>query len=255
MKNHFRDVAQAIENTGLKGAELKRFLRDLVAAQWPDLPPWTTLEGAVIEETQKASVGSGVVLTFRENGEYKVVLGLAGMHYGRADKSYTIPGGFINLSKTTGSALVAAAATAEDPRTGAAREVEEEFKNADGSPLIPVDPARLKPMDTKTISFSNGEKRVVIGMMMELNPDEIMRVRKHVARMGSDPAYAAAVAAHTVNEASGKPEVTGVEIFRLSDVTDGLVNLLHKDQQSLFSIVEAHYRGMTRIRGRGLSHS
>ena len=240
-------LADAIRATGLRGRALKDALREAVGAAWPDLPPWSTLTAPVIEEVQKASIGSGVVLTFVEDGVRKVVLGQAGYHYknpktpGPMPESYTIPGGFIDLTSTKGSAKVAAADAPEDPRTGAAREVEEEFRLADGSPLLAVEPARLKPMDTKTIAFANGEKRVVIGMMLELTPAEAATVKAHVAQLAADPSFRAAVGRQTINPASGHPEVCDVKIFGLDDVAAGKVNLLHKDQQSLFGLVREHF--------------
>jgi rfaE bifunctional protein nucleotidyltransferase chain/domain len=247
MSDAGKKLERAIRRTGLKGKELKDALREAVGATWPDLPPWSTLKEPAIEEAQKASVGSGVVLTFIERGVRKVVLGQAGYHYknpampGPMPESYTIPGGFIDLTSTKGSAKVAASDVPEDPRTGAAREVEEEFKRADGSPLLAVEPARLKPMDTKTIAFRSGEKRVVIGMMLELTPDEVAIVKAHVAAMAADPSLRAAVGRQTINPASGYPEVCDVKIFNLDDVVAGNVNLLHKDQQSLFGLVKGHF--------------
>ena len=247
MSDAQKTLADAIKATGLQGKALKDALREAVGTAWPDLPPWSTLKAPVIEEVQKASIGSGVVLTYVEGGVRKVVLGQAGYHYknpkipGPMPESYTIPGGFIDLSSTKGSAKVAATDAPEDPRTGAAREVEEEFKLVDGAPLLAVEPDRLKPMDTKTIAFSNGEKRVVIGMMLELSPAEAATVKAHVAQLAADPSFRAAVGRQTINSASGHPEVCDVKIFNLDDVVAGKVNLLHKDQQSLFGLVKAHF--------------
>lgn len=239
-------VNAIFEQAGLPPKELKTLLRQVVAENWPDLPPWSTLDAPIIEEVQKATVGSGVVLTYVEKGVRKVVLGAAGEHYlpASAPTAFTIPGGFINLTETPGSALVTPAQTPEDARTGCAREVEEEFKQPDGSPLLHIDPARLKPMDTKTLSFPNGERRIVMGMMYELNADEIAIVKDHVTRLEADHAYKAAVAAQTLNEASHKPEVGDVKVFDLDDVADGRCNLLHPDQQSLFEAVRDHYHSI-----------
>lgn len=256
MSDAQKTLADAIKATGLQGKALKDALREAVGTAWPDLPPWSTLSAPVIEEVQKASIGSGVVLTFVEDGVRKVVLGQAGYHYknpkipGPMPESYTIPGGFIDLSSTKGSAKVVASDSPEDPRTGAAREVEEEFKLVDGTPLLAVEPDRLKPMDTKTIAFSNGEKRVVIGMMLELTPAEAATVKAHVAQLAADPSFRAAVGGQTINSASGHPEVCDVKIFNLDDVVAGKVNLLHKDQQSLFGLVKAHFDASPAVQAR-----
>lgn len=253
MSDAAKKLEQAIRDLGLQGKELKDVLREAVSATWPDLPPWSTLPGPVIEEVQKASIGSGVVLTFVEDGVRKVVLGRAGAHYdtgttpsGRRIPAYTIPGGFIDLTSTKGSMMVPPSAEPEDPRTGAAREVEEEFRMPDGAPMLAVSPARLKPMDTKTIAFRSGEKRVVIGMMLEMTVAEISRAKAHSMKIASDMDYAYAIAARSINPASGKPEIEHVEIFNLDDVVAGRVNLLHKDQQSLFGLVKAHFDAMPR---------
>lgn len=245
-------ILEALAREKLQGRALKDVLREVVAGAWPDMPSWTTIDAPVIEEVQKASVGSGVVLTFTEGGKQKVVLGRAGAHYMKPGQAaaYTIPGGFINLTRTDGSSLVPASAAPEDARTGAAREVEEEFRMPDGTPLLEIDPARLKPMDTKTIAFPNGERRVVIGMMLELTPAEIAAVRVHTARLAADMQYQGAVAKQSVNSASGQPEVESVEIFDLDAVAQGRCNLLHKDQQSLFEIVADHFKAQNTVQRR-----
>lgn len=245
MSDIAKQIREIFEKAALSPKEQKQVLREIVKENWPDLPVWTTLDGAVVEEVQKATAGSGVVLTFEEGGVRKVVLAQTGDHYAKpgeaAVPAFMIPGGFINLSSTPGSALVAASSAPEDGRTGAAREVEEELKNPDGSALLKVDPARLKPMDTLTLAFRSGEKRIVIGMMLELTSDEVKTVKAHIANIASSPAYAEATAAQSINHDSGKAEVSNIAIFTLEEVAQGKVNLLHKDQQSLFKVVEQHF--------------
>ena len=157
MSDITKQIREIFEKAALGDKETKEALRETVKENWPSLPVWTTLDGAVVEEVQKATAGSGVVLTFEEGGVRKVVLAETGDHYAKPGEAngpaYMIPGGFINLSETPGSSLVPASAAPEDGRTGAAREVEEELKTPDGSPLLKVDPQRLKPMDTLTLAF------------------------------------------------------------------------------------------------------
>ncbi len=247
-----KKIADILQQSNLQGQALKNALREIVRQSWPDMPPWTTLDTPVIEEVQKATVGSGVVLTFEENGIRKVVLGETGDHYKKPGStaavppSYMIPGGFINLTRTPGSSLVAASKAPEDARTGAAREIEEELKSIDGSPLLKVDPARLKPMDTKTLSLPWGETRLVIGLMLDLTAAEILIVKNHVKKLGQDPAYKTAAALQTINGDSGLPEVSSVSVFTLEDVAQGKCNLLHKDQQSLFQVVSEHFASSTK---------
>ena len=238
-------IRHIFQEANLPPQALKATLRTIVAENWPNLPPWSTLKTPLVEEVQKATAGSGVVLTYLENGFRYVVLGKAGEHYRRPDQPamqefYTIPGGFINLSATPGSTLVASADQPEDGRTGCAREVEEEFKTSDGAPLLVIDPERLKPMDTKTITFGNGEKRIVLGMMLDLTPAEIEAVKGHAMKLASDSAYKALVVEQTINPASGKPEIDDIKIFKLEDVANGHSPLLHADQRSLFIQVRNH---------------
>lgn len=241
-KKQLKDV---FAKSGLQGKELKQALRDLVKEQWPDLPPWSTLDGAVINEVQTATAGSGVVLAFTDtDGVRKAVLAEAGEHYGKIAGSYMIPGGFINLTSTPGSTLVPASAAPEDGRTGAAREVEEELKLPNGKPLLEVEPSRLKPMDTLTLRLRSGETRIVMGFLLELNDKEIATVKQHVAKLATDAKYQQATSQQSENHESQKPEVSNVAIVPLADVASGKTNLLHKDQQSLFQQVEAHYKAI-----------
>lgn len=228
-------------------------LRDIVAQEWPGMPPWSTLDAPVIEDVQKATVGCGIVLTFEsDDGERYVVLGQAGDHYNQVQDSteplYTIPGGFQNLTDTIGSHFVSAAqGRPEHPREAAARETEEEFKNEAGSGLIPVDPDRLMAMDTLTLDIPSGEKRIVIGFMMELNSDEIATIQDHVKRLDDDANYKSNVVQHTLNPASGRPEMQSVAIVKLNDLVAGKHELLHKDQLSLFNRVKEFYDGYSPI--------
>lgn len=242
VKKTVDQLTDVFKKSGLKGAELKAVLREVVAQEWPDMPPWTTLQAPVIEEVQKASLGSGVALVFEENGVRKAVLARAGSHYPGTEDAYMIPGGFINLTRTPGSTRVPASDAPEDAAVGAAREIEEELKNVDGSPLLVADPARLTPMDTKTLATRTGERSIVIGLMMELTAEEAATVKAHIRKIATDPAYAEAAAQQSINPASGKPEVSGVAIFDLDDVAAGKCNLLHKDQRSLFQAVAAHFK-------------
>ncbi len=155
----------------------KEIIRGIVARHWPSLPVYTTLEHAVVEEVQKATVGSGVVLTFKENGVQKVVLVKAGTHYESpkyaADPNipiYMIAGGMNNLTKTPGTIHTLADDTkAEDSRAAAVRECEEELVDDNGKPVLAINPSRLKPIDTKTLTMPWGERRAVVGYMLELD--------------------------------------------------------------------------------------
>lgn len=239
-------IAALIQEARLPPAAAKSVLREAVGKAWPGLPPWTTLEnGPVIEEVQKAAVGSGAILTFREDGVRKVVLAQAGEHYRRPGEAlpalYMIAGGFINLTRTPGSSLVPAADAAEHPATGAAREMEEELRTPGGAPLLPIDPDRLALVDALTLDLPGGEKRLVIGQALELTPDEAALVKAHIARMARDETYRTAVVAQSVNHDSGLPEIGGLSVVTLDDAARGAVPLLHRDQISLFRKAAAHF--------------
>ena len=244
-KDVVEELKAVFERADLKGADAKAAIQDFVNATWPDLPPWSTLEHPIIEEVQKASVGSGVLVTFAEKGERYTVMAQSGAHYGDGDPKFAIPGGFINLTHREGSSHVPPTETKdnqpENSRIGAARETEEEFKNADGSPLLSVDPARLIPMDMDSVAFPNGQKMVVQGLMLELTPNEVQLFKDHIAKLNSDEDYKKAVEAQTINPASGRPEVSSVTIHPLKNVAEGRVKLLHADQLSLFKIVHDHF--------------
>lgn len=256
-----QDLDDLIKKHGLKGRLLKDFLRVAVRRLWPDFPKFSTYSvlkknGPVIHETPTASVGSGTVLTWTKNGVRKVLLGQAGEHYeelyrrhpdhkGELPACYTIPGGFMTLAYTKGSTHVPASEKPETAYITCARELEEEFRVADGSPLgkplLEIDPKRLKPMNTDTASFPGGAYMVVLGMMMELNADEIEIVEKHVTRLHSDPVYKRDCALLTINSDTDMPEIADKRIFDLEEVAADRVALLHKDQSLLFNAVKYHF--------------
>jgi hypothetical protein len=237
-------IAGLIGQSNVSGASVKGALRHIVSACWPQLPPWSTLAAPVIKEVETAAVAAGVAIIFYENG-VQTLLAVAGDHYGPGDGQgdrqdrFMIPGGFINLTSTPGSSLVPPSAEPEEPRVGAAREVEEELRLPGGSPLLKVDPARLKLMDARTIVSPAGERRVVLGMMLELTPAEVIEVKTHVAKIETDPDYKAAVARQSINTATGKPEVAEARIIPLQDLVAHRLKLLHQEQASLFNII--HY--------------
>lgn len=247
MSNIVEKLKTVFDQAGLQGNDRKQAIREFVAASWPDLPPWSTLDAPVIEEVQKASVGSGVVLTFydKEADQRMVVLAEAGDHYGystHGDPLYTIPGGFINLTAREGSALIAPSnSDPENQRIGAAREIEEEFKKDDGSALLEIDPDSLKAMDMDVVAPPAGGPMVVQGLMKELDADQIAIVKEHVRRLDGDEAYRQQVASHTINPASGLEEVRNVKILPLDDIVAGKHLLLHSDQKTLFELTQQYF--------------
>ena len=115
-----------------------------------------------------------------------------------------------------------------------------------GNAMLKVDPDRLVPMDTKTINFPNGEHRVVIGFMLELTDEEAQKFVIHAKRTHEDEQYKEAVQQHTINPASGLPEVDRISILPLDKVAKHHYSLLHGDQISLFKIVNSYFKALKR---------
>lgn len=242
MKNLVKKLTAEFQSAGLSDPDKKEVLRLVLAECWPKLPVYSGLNEPKVEEVQKASVGSGVLLTFKEDGVRKVVLVEAGSHYKvpNGKPAYTVPGGFIDLTRTEGSSLVKESSSPESPQKGGVREVEEEVVKPNGDPVLNIDPSRLRVLDAKTVPSPFGEPKVVLSFILELEPNEIESIKAHVSKLESDAEYKHESAQQTINPASGLPEVAGVKIFNLGSVAWGECNLLHKDQLSLFQ--KAHHR-------------
>ncbi len=254
-----QDLEDLIAKHNLQGPQLKKFFRKAVRENWPGFPSFSTYstdakDGPHIHETPTSSIGSGAVLTWKRNGVRKVLMGEAGGHYHELQlrnpkntappvDSFTIPGGFITLAYTKGSSLVPTSDQPENAYAAAAREIEEEFRLPDGSPLLKIDPARLKIMDTVSMG-GNGNYMTVMGFMYELNEDEIDIVEEHVYRLENDLEYNQACADATINDETNLPEICDKKIFDLSDITSGQVNLLHKDQHSLFEKINQYFHDL-----------
>ena len=241
MNELLSQINALIQAAQLDDKNRQSLLARIVEDNWGELPPWSTLRKPEIKVVEMATAGAGVAITFNDDGIQKVILAEAGEHYGKGAGAFMISGGFINLTKTVGSKLVYKSNMPETARIGGARETEEELTDLQGNPLFAINPDRLKLMDTDTLVFRSGERRIVIGMMLELVADEITRVKKHVAKMAADPDYKAAVAEHTINKDTGKPEVASLAIANLTDAAAGHYNLLHPDQIGLFRQMTKHF--------------
>lgn len=225
----------------------REVLEGLVGITWGPLPPYSTLSRPEISEVAKATVGTGIVPIFKhpESGEWHAVVVRPGTHYQgsryAADPShpYTmIAGGFINLTYAL-SPAAEKLSRAEHPQEGAVRELREEIKDSQGASLLEVSPDRLRPVDTLTLSFKSGEKRVVIGYLLELSDEETTRILAHTKKTQEDPSYRRACRGHTLNAESGKPEVCQVDVLPLAKLIDEATTLLHPDQRSLFNKLHA----------------
>ena len=241
-------LAKALQNvwnqhaSNLTSDEQKTALKILVGQNYPNLPCYSTLDGAVIEETQKASVSGGAVLTYFDytTQSRKVVMVKAGAHYRITDNRYMVPGGFTNLSKREGSTHVPE--DDKNPETvfmSTAREIEEELRCYNGDPLLAIDPARLKLIDTDTLSFPTGEKRVVMGMVLELTPAEVRLIQEHISYINHCDDYRRVTSNFTLNSNSNLPEAHSIEILELEDFLSGRVQLMHPDQLPLMHKAKA----------------
>lgn len=240
-----RSIAEQ-NGLGAMSQELRRgVLVELVKQLWGPLPSFSTLSSAEISEIAKATVGTGVVPIFIHpiTNDWHAVVLRPGTHYRGPrykaeanDHYYMIAGGFINLTETPGiQDLVASNPNkAESPVEGALRELIEEVVDDKGEAILKPSPSRIFPMDALTLSFPSGERRLVIGYVVQLIKDEIYKVIAHVDRIASDEVYRRACRQHTVNSDSGMPEVCQVGILPLADLAANNYKLLHPDQRGLF---------------------
>lgn len=245
-------INEAIKRLGLDPQAQKAFLRQAINESWPGLPVFSTLQHPQIMEVQTATVGTGLVPIMDINGVPHALMMKAGTHYqGKfysadpAIPTYMIAGGFINLTTTEATAIMPAnPGKGEHPRIGAVRELEEEFVDPDGKPILQLHADLLQPMDTLTLTFPSGERRVVIGFSVDLGEQDIDTVRAHVAKLAGDRDYRHAVRAQTVNPDTGRPEICTAAILPLREIVAGQHNLLYPDQVSLFQRINAHYARM-----------
>jgi hypothetical protein len=217
-------------------------LRKLVGESWGELRPYSTLRMPEISVVAKATVGTGVVPVFRHpvTKEWHAIVVRPGTHYqgpryaaDPAEPYFMIAGGFINLSKVpeVPGLIAGQSLRAEHPAEGAVRELTEEILDSNGAPLLQPAPERLYPVDTLTLSFPSGEKRVVIGFRLELEPDEAARILAHTERVRTDPTYRRACRNHTINSETGKPEICQIDIVPLGELAKPETKLLHRDQK------------------------
>lgn len=248
-------LSAVLQSFPLDAAQKKHVLRQLVQESWPGLPAFSTLKKPVIEELAKATVSNNVVVTFKDYGVQKVMLMKAGTHYKglnyEAEPSqpiYITPGGFVNLTETTGTLLTPERPQGEDPNVAAVRELEEEVVDDTGQPILSIDPKRLTPLLTKTISRGSSERQLVIGSLLELDAGEAVKLKAHVHRLEHNDTYRHKVRAHTINGESNEPEICTIELLLLKDIAEGKYTLLEPSQQSLFEMA-AQYLAADRGRG------
>ncbi|MCB0353912.1 MAG: hypothetical protein KDD64_10320 [Bdellovibrionales bacterium] len=243
------DILSDSSLASLPGNLKRELALELLTGLWGDLPSFSNLVAPEVSVVKKASVGTGIVPIFRhpETNEWCAVVQRPGTHYLSerypAEKEtpfYMIAGGFINLASSPGieNVLSGNPARGEHPAEGALRELAEELVGERGEPLLTPEFERFLPMDALTLSFPNGERRVVIGYAVELNREETDRILSHVDRLNRDQEYRRTCRKHTVNPDSGEPEVCRADIVPLSELVDDSTALLHTDQRSLFRRID-----------------
>jgi hypothetical protein len=117
--------------------------------------------------------------------------------------AFGVPGGFTNLDFTTGGLFIPASPQGEQPAQGAARELREEIVDDAGCPLLDLDPARMQlitsGIDYRAVATS-GLPVQYNGHAVRLMDKEWRRLRRHVARMQTNPDYRKAVQEKSGNE-------------------------------------------------------
>lgn len=219
-------------------------LRAGIPAAVPDvIKPWSNVtddEGnpAVdLSSVGKAELGVAMLMTYVENGERFVLLCQSGAHYFRdkpdeeMPKRYTYPGGFGNLVECEGSSFVRARPGAEEPEQAGAREGEEEIRDADGKPIIMIDPTRCQPLDHDIVLNKDGEPIILCSEFYELNPIEVQALKGHISKLEASEEYRAACAEHTKSPASGLPEVHTVKFVSVLEAMTK-VPFLHEGQET-----------------------
>lgn len=208
--------------------EIKEVLRNVVADNWRQLPPWSTLEKPIIEEVQKASVASGAALVFYEDNDMKVVLLKAGSHYNKDEDLYMNPGGYLDLSEL------------ETCHDAVVREISEEIRTPSGKLFDSIEVNRLVLCDTTTLKIAK-EIVMVVGFILFLYDFEIKKVKEHIEKQ-KNKEYLEECSKQTINDGSGKPEVDSLTIVSLRDIINEKVRLLHPDQLSLFKKIKKAYK-------------
>lgn len=242
------NIAQHFRFAQMPESLRREVLRELVEQQWGELPVFSTLKRPEISVLAKATVGAGVVPIFMHPSKqtWHALVLRPGTHYKGErypaiadDVFFMLAGGFINLSETISLAdiILPNPNRAEHPFEGAVRELTEEVVDDTGKPILTPAINRLFPMDALTLSFPSGERRLVIGYVLSLTDAEISKVVAHVDRVKSDDLYRRRCRMHTVNSASGHPEVCQADIVPLSELITKECRLLYADQRGLFKTI------------------
>ena len=193
------------------------------------IKPWSNVTDADghpavdITSVGKAELGVPVLMTYVENGERQILLCQSGPHYFRHEnfedmpERYSYPGGFANLVECEGSSFVTPKPRAEEPEEAGAREVEEEIRDADGKPVIYVDPERCHPLHHDIVTNKAGDPIILSSVFYMLSPIEVQRLKAHIHRLEESESYRKACAEHTKSHDSGLAEIHTVKFFSVHD--------------------------------------
>lgn len=206
------------------------------------LKPWSNTNGrAVISNVSKAEIGGILLLTYFEADERQILLCKTGPHYHR-DKDgqapvtypdkYTYSGGFVNPEEHEGSSLVQKSNIPESPEAGAAREIEEEIRNLDGSPVLEIDPKRAMTIDHQMVRNLFGEPILLCGMLYNLTSEEVSTLKTHMENLKCKE-YREQCMAHTVSPYTCLEEVSDLRFFTMEEILKGDVDFLHAGQEWL----------------------
>lgn len=182
-----------------------------------DLPSYSYLSTHKVTNVESATVGSFVICHSTDLLSHEPLIplierGEQGPHH---EKFFGITGGFTNLNFTRAGPFTQASRLGEQPRQGAVRELGEEMIDAEGKPILTIDPQRLSLLTTG-IDYSWVPKGQLCtqysGFEVKLSAEELKKMQDHISKLQNDPTYRQAV----YDRSHG--EVRNVCLMKLSDI-------------------------------------
>jgi hypothetical protein len=197
------------------------------------LPSYSNLTVHKVTNVATAMVGSGVVCYANDplTRQPLVMIIKRGDKGPEGEDRFGITGGFTTIDWSVDI-------KGEQPTEGAVRELREEIVDADGRPILDIDPARLCIVETGIdyrAARRGGLPTQYNGHVIELTPSELARVRQHINKLDHDLDYQQAVGIQS------KGEVAGVLLIPLADaIAIDLCHFTHPHEVNLFK----HLQGM-----------
>ncbi len=201
----------------------KQILESIIAAEVVgDLPKWSNLAHPYVTDVGTMLAGSSVTCVFTdpEDGEVYVALALSGKHYEGEPMLRGTGGGFATVltipDPTDDDGKVIEELPREDPKENAARELAEEVVDADGSPVLQIEPERMTIFegDTDHRNVRSGRSRhpvACFAFIAALTHKEAEKLKIHAERLKKYQVYKA-----TCTEKSGG-ETSDILIVKLKD--------------------------------------